>query len=163
MSRAPWPVIAGLSIFVLIALAMVFFGMRMTLYRVDQRALAEPATAMVIETDSRVVTSRDSDGRTTSTTEYSYLVEIGAGGDTLQRPLIAANFDRQDTWFTSDEVDPDAHLAGSTVPVLVRADLGHAVTPAGFWAAYAVPVILMGFGGFILAFLSLWCWLFFRR
>ena len=161
--KAPLIIIISLLVFFALAATMIFFGARMALYRAEQRALADPVMARVIETDSRVVTSRDSDGRTTSTTERTFIVEVNIFGEVVRRTMIAANFDPEDHWFNGDEVDPTVFQEGARVPVLVRRDLNFAVTPADFWSAYLVPVILMGFGGFITAFLGLWSFMFFRR
>ena len=54
---------------------------------------------------------------------------------------------------------PSGFTSQKIVEVLVRNDLDHAISPADFWAAYLIPAILIGFGGFILMFLSLWSWL----
>lgn len=161
--KAPMVIVISLLVFVGLGLMLIFFGARMAMYRVDQRALAEPATAIVRDVDSRTTTSRDTDGRTTTSTEYTYLVEFNLSGDQLRRPLVAANFDAEDVWFTRDEVDPEVHSIGAEVPVLVRADLDYAASPAGFWAAYLVPVFLLGFGTFITLFLGFWSYMFFRR
>ena len=160
--QVPLPVLFGLLLFAAIAGALIFFGLRMALYRADQRAIAEPMDAVVVSVDSRIVESTDSDGDRTTSTEYAFVVEFETNGEEMRRPVVAANFEAESVWFSVDEVDPDDFAKGNVVEILVRPDLDYAVTPAGFWAANMVPIFLTAFGGFILVFLSFWSYGAFR-
>ncbi|MEM7059612.1 MAG: hypothetical protein AAF557_18665 [Pseudomonadota bacterium] len=156
--KHPWLMIVCLLVFFAFAATMFAIGGRMALFRSAERDLAQPAMATILNVDRK--TSTDSDGR--STTYYSFIVEMNLDGEIIERPLVAANFEPDDIWFNSDQVDLGLYQADGRVEVLTRPDLGFRTTPADWSAAYLVSMILMGFGGFMLAFLSLWSWLAFR-
>ena len=150
--------ILSLGLFVLVAATMVFFGARMATFRAAERDLARPIMATVLNVDQR--TSTDSEGK--STTYYSFMVEMNLGGRIVERQLVAANFEPDDIWFNSDQIDLGLYRTDGRVEVLTRPDLDYRTTPADWMSAYLTAIILIAFGGFILAFLSLWSWLAFR-
>jgi len=157
-NKHPWLMIICLGVFVLIAATMVFLGGRMAMFRAAERDLAKPVIGTVLNVDSRI--STDSEGK--STTYYSFQIEVALDGEVLERQVVAANFEPDDIWFNSDQLDLALWKTGGRVDVLTRPDLDFRTTPADWAAAYLSAIILMAFGGFILAFLSLWSWLAFR-
>lgn len=157
-AKHPWLMIVSLLVFMAAAGTMVFFGARMAMFRAAERDLAKPVMATVLTVDERI--STDSEGKTTR--YYSFMVEMDLGGRIVERQLVAANFEPDDIWFNRDQIDLALFREGGVVDVLTRPDLDYRTTPADWTSAYLTAIILMAFGGFILAFLSLWSWLAFR-
>ena len=145
---SPW----RFSLLLLLLLPAIFFyfGGRMALYRAEQRALGEKITAEVIEQRRETFTSKGADGERRSGEHFAYTVRFDIAGDLVTRPVLEANYDPERIFHTSDEVDPKQFPVGSQMPLLMRRDLGFAVSPDLFWTAYLIPAVLLGFGAFTL-------------
>ena len=127
----------------LIPALFLYFGIDSAVYRITERAEAEPMVATV--EDYRTEQRCDDDGCST-VVAYDLILDIK--GDIVKRPLIEGNFDPEDIWHSEDMIPPSSYPAGSEMPVLVRADLGYLVTIDAFWSAYVLPIVLCGFGMF---------------
>lgn len=157
MSRANkrWIGNGALLLFCCVPLLFWFFAGRMVLYRMEQRELATPAVAEVLEIESRTVSSRSSDGRTRTSEEFRFTVLVPVNGDHVRRIILRNSYETRYEWHTWDEVDPETYPVGSDLPVLVRADLGHRVAADLFFAAWGTPIILAGFGLFVSFFCAI--------
>ena len=154
----------GLLLLLLIIPGIFFyFGGNMALWRYEQRALAEPIVGEVIEAQRHSYECKNSEGSSTTCTEYSFTVAFEFSGDRMQRPLLEVNFEPDGGRFSSDEVDPDVYGAGAKIPLLLRRDLGTAVAPDLFWAAFLIPTVLLGFGTFVLIMISVAIMVFWHR
>lgn len=152
-SRRRWLGNAGIVLFWCVPLLFWFFGARMALYRIEQRELATRMPAEVARVETRSYSCKDSDGNRRTCYEHQFTVWIELNGDRVKRVVLQNNFDPEYDWHSGDEVDPETYTEGSTLPVLLRRDLGNAVAPDLFWAAYGSPVFLIGFG----VFCSIFC------
>jgi len=132
----------------LIPALLLFFGVRSAIYRYDQVAASEQTTATVYEVEHQTTSYRDSDGRTRSSDEWRYSVQVEADGEVYDRYIVEPNFDLEMVWHNSDSIDPDIYAEGARIPVLLRRDLDYAVAHDDFWAIYLTPIFLLGFGTF---------------
>lgn len=129
-----------------------FFAFNMTMHRAEARQLAEKITGEVIEQREVKYSCKDSDGNTRTCTHWLYQVRFEVDGEQVTRQLLDARFDPDYPEIT-DGIDHDDYPVGARMPLLLRRDLGNAVTPDSFWSAYMMPVFLAGFGVFVSFFM----------
>ncbi|MEM9061209.1 MAG: hypothetical protein AAGD13_12180 [Pseudomonadota bacterium] len=154
----------GILLCVLILPGVFFyFGLTMAHWRYEQRALAERITGEVVEVLQKTFDCKTSNGDRTTCVEYAFTVAFESGAGRIQRPLLEVNFDENGGRFSSDEVDPEIYSVGQPIPLLLRPELGNAVAPDLFWAAYLIPTVLLGFGTFMLIMISIAILMFWQR
>lgn len=124
-----------------------YFAFNMTMYRSEARQMAEKITGEVIEQREMSYSCRDSEGTTRTCTHWLYKVRFELDGEQVDRQLLDARFDPKYPEIT-DGIDHDDYPEGTQMPLLLRRDLGNAVTIDSFWSAYLMPVFLAGFGLF---------------
>ena len=124
-----------------------YFAFNMTMHRSEARQMAEKISGEVTEQREVKYTCKDSDGDTNTCTHWLYKVRLEVDGAPVTKQLLDARFDPDYPEIT-DGIDHDAYPVGAQMPLLLRRDLGNAVTPDSFWSAYLMPVFLAGFGVF---------------
>ncbi len=129
-----------------------YFAFNMTVYRSEAREMAEKVTGEVTEQREVEYSCKDSDGDTRTCTYWLYQVRFEVDGAQVDRQLLDARFDPDYPEIT-DGIDHDDYPEGAQMPLLLRRDLGNAVTVDSFWSAYMMPVVLAGFGFFVSIFM----------
>lgn len=124
-------------------------------YEAQKNAVKAIATVEGIATQSRV--SRvDPQGRQL---EYEDRQQVKIGleidGELRHSTLLDSTFDPDSSWLQYAEFGRFEYPIGSRLDVLVRRDLGHAVTNASVTASYYLPILIASFGCAIFAVIGL--------